>query len=55
MYFLSKYENRKMKPVEIVLRKGEEERRMMEEENPTKIYFTYVNTSQCIPHTTIAC
>jgi hypothetical protein len=57
MYFESIYENRKMKPVEIVLRRGKRERgKMMEEVNPTKIYFKheckYHNVSPC---TTIIC
>jgi hypothetical protein len=37
------YENRRMKPVKIVLRRGEERRgRMMERVNLTKIYFKHV-------------
>jgi hypothetical protein len=36
--FLLLYKNRRMKPVQIVLRRGGRGR-MMEGENPTKIYF----------------
>jgi hypothetical protein len=37
------YENRIMKPVEIVLRMGKDRRgRMMEEVNLTKIYFKHI-------------
>jgi hypothetical protein len=39
MYFVFIYENRRMKPVEIVLRMGDERKgRMMERINLTKIY-----------------
>jgi hypothetical protein len=46
------YENRRMKPVEIVLRrKGEGRGRTMEGINPSKIYFKYIckchNVSPC--------
>jgi methylphosphotriester-DNA--protein-cysteine methyltransferase len=57
MYFVSIYKNRRMKPVEIVLRRREERRgRTMEGVNPTKIYCKhickYCNVS---PFTTIIC
>jgi hypothetical protein len=43
MYFLFIYENRRMKPVGIVLRSGEEEReRTMEGVNLTKIYCKHI-------------
>jgi hypothetical protein len=43
MYFVSIYENRRMKPVEIVLRREEEGRgRRMEGVNPTKIYCKHI-------------
>jgi hypothetical protein len=51
MYFVSIYENRKMRPVEIVLRKGEEGRgKTIEGVILTKIYLsTYVNTTMYPP------
>jgi hypothetical protein len=40
MYFASIYENKRMKFIKIVLRRGEQRRRRtMERVNPTKIYF----------------
>jgi hypothetical protein len=42
MYFVSIYENRRMKPVEIVLRRGEGGRGRMEGGNPTKVYFKHI-------------
>jgi hypothetical protein len=43
MYFAPIYENRRMEPLEIVLRSGEGERgRMMEGVNPTKVYFEHI-------------
>jgi hypothetical protein len=55
MYFVSIYENRRMKPVEIVLRR-ERGKRTIEGVNPTKIYCKdvckYYNVSPCI---TIIC
>jgi hypothetical protein len=57
MYFAFMYENRRMKPVEIVLRRAEGgRRRMMEGVNLTTIYCKhickYCNVSPC---TTIIC
>jgi hypothetical protein len=43
MYFVVIYENRRMKPVEIVLRREEEGRRRMEEVNLRYIINTYIN------------
>jgi hypothetical protein len=40
MYFVFIYENRRMKPLEIVLRKGKKEER--EGVNPTKLYFKHI-------------
>jgi hypothetical protein len=43
MYFISIYENRRMKSVEIVLRSGEEGRgRTMEGVNPSKAYYKHI-------------
>jgi hypothetical protein len=43
MYFVTIYGNRKMKPVAIVLRRGERGRgRTMEGVKPTKIYFKHI-------------
>jgi hypothetical protein len=42
MYFVTIYENRRMKPVEIVLRRRKEERRMMKWVNLIKIYYKHV-------------
>jgi hypothetical protein len=43
MYFVFRYENRRMKPVEIVLRMGARgRRRMMEEVNLTMIYCKHI-------------
>jgi hypothetical protein len=56
--FVSIYENRRMKPLEIVIKRGgrRERGRMMEGVNPTKIYYKcickYHNVSPCI---TIIC
>jgi hypothetical protein len=52
MYFVFIHENRRMKPVEIVLRRGEEERgKIMKGVDPAKIYFKhtykYLNISPC--------
>jgi hypothetical protein len=56
MYFVSIYENRRMKPVEIVLRREGGRGRTIEGVNPTKIYCKHVckyyNVSPCI---TIIC
>jgi hypothetical protein len=42
MYFVSKYENRRMNSVGIVLRGEEGQGRMMEGINPTMIYFKHI-------------
>jgi hypothetical protein len=43
MYSVSIYENRRMNPVENVIKKGKEGRgRMMERVNPTKMYFKHI-------------
>jgi hypothetical protein len=52
IYFVSIYENRRMKPVENFLRRWQgRQGRMMEWVNPTKIYFKhickYYNISPC--------
>jgi hypothetical protein len=52
MYFVSVYENRRMKPVEIVLRREREEgekRRTVEEINLRYIVSTYVNIKMYPP------
>jgi hypothetical protein len=57
MCFVSIYENTRMKPIEIILRKGEGIRgRMMEGVDPTKIYFKHICEYHSIsPSTTIIC
>jgi hypothetical protein len=48
MYFVFIFENRRMKPVEIVLRRRERgKRRMMEGVNLRYIISTYVNITMC--------
>jgi hypothetical protein len=43
MYFVSICENRRMRSIEIVLRRGEEKRgRTMERVNPTEIYLKHI-------------
>jgi hypothetical protein len=50
MYFVSTYENRKMKPVEIALRRvGERRGRMKEKVNVTKIYYKHICKFQMYP------
>jgi hypothetical protein len=55
--FVLRNENRRMKPVEIVLRRGKgEERRMMEGVNLTKTYCKHIHKHHNIyPCTTIIC
>jgi hypothetical protein len=49
---VSIYENRKMTPVKIVLRRGGGGRgRMMEEVNPTKVFFKNI----CKYHNVVSC
>jgi hypothetical protein len=57
MYFASIYENRRMKPVEIVVRRGERNwEKMMEEVNLTKIYCKHIwKYHDVFPYTSIIC
>jgi hypothetical protein len=57
MHFVSINENRRMKPVEIVLRREEVGRgRTMEEVNPTKIYCKHIHKYHNVsPYTIMIC
>jgi hypothetical protein len=56
MGFVSIYENRRIKPAEIVLEWGKGgRRRMMERVNPTKILFKHIQISHVSPCATIIC
>jgi hypothetical protein len=56
MYFVFIYENRRMKPAEIVLRRGEgRRRRIMEGVNLIKIFHKHIYKYNVSLYTTIIC